>query len=152
MSRGYKDPKSNKNYVIIPKAPPREVLKMFSGEGGMTIEEFRGLCACGFDVEILEPPIITYKQVVVAECNNLLAVEKSKKGKCIIHKESVESMSALATDIAMKKRDGLNIFAGIGARRLTDFFVNGAKSNEPIKRKSSPSSNTSTPPNKKKKI
>ena len=135
VSRGFMDPKSNRRYVYIPPAPPREALKIFSGEGGMTIEEFRGMCACGFDVKMLEPPTITYKQVIVAECNNLISFEKSRKGKAIIHKESIESMTQSATDIAMKKRQGLSIFAGVGARRLTEFFGSQTTKSEPEKRK-----------------
>jgi hypothetical protein len=89
------------------------------GPEGMTIEQFRGLCACGFDVKLLDPPLITRKQVLVAEYETL--IRESKKGR-VCHKDAPETMLMAPADIAAKKREGLRIFAGVGAKRLTDFF------------------------------
>jgi hypothetical protein len=119
-SRGFID-ESNKRIraIHIPVAPPRETLQMFSGRDGFTIEEFRALCAVGMDVKVLDPPFITHKQVVVAECDKLM--QKTKRGQSC-HRENPESMHMSAMELASRKQRGFQIFAGVGARRLTDFL------------------------------
>jgi hypothetical protein len=117
-SRGF-CPK-NRTLIHIPEAPPRTVLKMFRGETeGLTIEQFRGLCACEFDVKVLDPPYITHKQVLVAEHRRLLDMARTGR---ICHVESSDSYALTALELARKRRDGVRIFAGIGARRLDEFF------------------------------
>lgn len=108
----------------IPEAPPRTVLKMFRGEpDGLTIEQFRGLCSCGFDVRVLEPPYITHKQVLVAEHRRLMDMAKTGR---ICHVESSDSYALTALELARQRREGVKIFAGIGVRRLDEFFGKGA--------------------------
>ena len=114
--RGFRD---NNRVVHIPVAPPRETLQMFVGADGFTIDEFRSLCAIGMDIDVLDPPFITHKQVVVAECTKL--TNKIKNGqRC--HKDDPESLHMSAMDLASRKQQGFQIFAGVGARRITDFI------------------------------
>ncbi len=71
---------------IVP-APPRELLKMFSGEkNGLSIEEFRKLCLHGIHVSIRDKVFITNTQLIEAynrRQDNMInlckAVEKKKE-------------------------------------------------------------------------
>lgn len=117
--RGYCD--KGMKFFVAPPAPPRQALSMFRGEGdGMTIEQFRDLCAKGFEVELLNPPMITHKQVLVADCSKQIKAQKSGR---ICHVESVNSMSLSAMEAAKARKEGLEVFAGVGTKRLRDFFA-----------------------------
>jgi hypothetical protein len=115
--RGYFPP--NRKFFYIPIAPPRETLCTFCGPEGLSIEQFRGLCAAGFDVNVLHPPYITEKQVIVAECERMSKL--SKLGR-LVHVDDVNCLMVPAAEFAKRKRVGLEIFAGVGAKRLTDFI------------------------------
>lgn len=115
--RGFLPPGQKSFY--IPLAPPRETLNTFCGPDGLTIEQFRGMCAAGFDVEILHPPYITEKQVIVAECERMARI--SRHGR-LVHVEDVDCLMMPASELAKRKREGQEIFAGVGAKRLRDFF------------------------------
>jgi hypothetical protein len=162
-SRGFAGPGSGRDAPVhIPLAPPRECLCTFSGREGMSIEQFRGLCARGFEVEVYSPPLITDKLVIVAQCNTLkraasmpvevLRAYKKKKAapapgteavpsmvqKIVCHVESPEMLALPAVEFAKLKREGMEIFAGVGVRRLTDFFdTTKAGSDKRQKQKSS---------------
>lgn len=53
--------------VHITPAPPKELLKEYCGEKGLSIQQFRTICAHGRSLKILKPGWITIKQVVEAE-------------------------------------------------------------------------------------
>jgi hypothetical protein len=115
--RGYMPP--GRKYFHISAAPPRESLYTFCGPEGLTIEQFRGLCAAGFDVSVLHPPFITDKQVIVAECERMSRMARMGR---MIHTENANCLMVPAAEFAKRKREGLEIFAGVGAKRLTDFI------------------------------
>jgi hypothetical protein len=115
--RGYFPPE--KKFHYIPAAPPRETLAMFCGPEGLTIDQFRGLCASGFDVNVLHPPYITEKQVIVAECERMSRISRTGR---LVHIENVDSLMVPAAEFVRRRREGLEIFAGVGAKRLTDFI------------------------------
>jgi hypothetical protein len=116
-SSGFKNPKDNS--ICITTAPPRESLNVFCGSEGLTIEQFRGLCACGFRVSVLHPPFITEKQVIVAECEQMARAVKYGR---IGHIDTPDGFMISAAEYARKKRnEGMEIFAGIGSKRLTDY-------------------------------
>lgn len=115
--RGYCPP--NKKWLYIPPAPPRTVLKMFRGRDGMTIEQFRGLCANSFDISILDLPYVTQKQIVLAEFTRLMKIARTGR---ICHAEEAKDFALTALEVAQRKRDGLEIFAGVGSKRLSDYF------------------------------
>lgn len=121
QARGFRSEAPGRRLYCAPAAPPRELLSMFSGKDGMSIEQFRGLCAAGLDVTAPDPPFITIKQVVLAECDSLARICRSTPSRPV-HRETVETLTAHASEIAARKREGFEIFAGIGARRLTEFF------------------------------
>jgi hypothetical protein len=125
--RGFCPP--GKKWLHIPTAPPRNVLKMFRGSEGMTISQFRKLCACSFEVKLLEPPVITQKQVIIAEFSRLEDI--AKKGR-ICHREMDADASASTTEIAQRRREGLEVFAGIGARKLNEFFGPSRAGHPPV--------------------
>ena len=106
--------------LYIPPAPPREALDIFCGSGGMTIEQFRGMCAAGFNVTVLFPPFITEKQVIVAECDRMARIVRHQ-GR-VGHVDAPEGFMVPAVEYARRRREGMEIFAGVGARRLTDFI------------------------------
>jgi len=56
--------------VHITPAPPKELLKEYCGDKGLTIQQFRTICAHGRSLKILKPGWITIKQVVEAEQAN----------------------------------------------------------------------------------
>jgi hypothetical protein len=116
--RGFLDPKDLMNRAAV--APPRETLQIFRGHDGMTIEQFRGMCAAGFDCHILDPPYITHKQVLVAEYERL--VQQAKTG-VVHHRDTLETLATSPLELAQKKREGLTIFAGVGSKKLSDYFV-----------------------------
>lgn len=123
FSRGFRSPDGKRMY--IPKAPPRECLQDFSGVLGMTIEQFRGLCAKGIDVNLHAPPFITQMQVITAESRNLKQWGNDKNRP--MHYETPAELMVSGLELAKRKREGFEIFAGIGAKRLTDFFPPAAK-------------------------
>lgn len=120
-SRGYSREGEPRRLLRIPEAPPRQALAMFRGEGnGLTIEQFRGLCANSFDVALLDPPYITPKQILVADCEKIM--KASRTGR-VCHLETPHTLYISATDAAKQKREGLQIFAGVGVKkRLSDYF------------------------------
>lgn len=103
----------------IPPAPPREVLQMFRGPDGMTIEQFRGMPALGFDVEVLYPPFVCEKQVIVAQCDRTNRI--AMQGRAA-HRDSPDDLMISAAECARRRKAGLEIFAGVGARRLTEYL------------------------------
>jgi hypothetical protein len=119
QKRGYC--REGKKTVYIPAAPPRESLDIFCGPDGMNIKQFREMCACGFDVNVLYPPIITEKQVIVAECERL---QRATNHGRITHVDTLDNMMMSAMDCARQRRDGMKIFAGVGVRRLSDYKNN----------------------------
>lgn len=98
---------------VIPQAPDRELLQKFCGPDGLTIEQFRGACACGRDIRLLPPSWITIKQVVQAE----QVVAKTCRAKAF-HRENPDSIQR--TDDLVKKRRVP--FAGLGVRRVSDYL------------------------------
>lgn len=141
--RGYR--LSQKDFHYIPLAPPREALNTFCGSKGMTIEQFRKMCAAGFDVTILRPPYITEKQVIVAECERMSRISKTGR---LVHVDDVNCLMVPAAEFAKRRQEGLEIFAGIGARRLTDFIGDKSLPHTAVdhipKQKSAPETSTST--------
>jgi hypothetical protein len=115
--RGFCPP--GRKHAYIPSAPPRTALQTFCGPEGLTIEQFRGLCAAGFDVSVLHPPYITEKQVIVAECDRMARV--ARQGR-VVHVDAPDGYMVSATEYAKRKREGMAIFAGVGAKRLTDYL------------------------------
>ena len=106
-------------WVHVSAAPPRQCLQIFIGEDGMTIEQFRGLCARCFDVQILNPPMISQKQIIEADYRRLVhAISKER----VCQRETIDTLGLAVTEVARMKREGLKIFAGIGVKRLSDFF------------------------------
>lgn len=113
--------RDGKRLFIAREAPPRQSLEIFRGAGnGLSIEQFRGLCDRGFDVTLLNPPYITHKQIIVADCER--QVNAIKKGR-VCHIESVKSMSMPAMEAARHRKEGFEIFAGVGVKRLKDFLT-----------------------------
>lgn len=145
QARGYSNPAQGKRLYCAPAAPPRELLRVFCGKDGMSIEQFRGLCAAGLDVSAPEPPFITIKQVVLAECDSLARICRSNPGRPV-HRETIETLTANASEIAARKREGLEIFAGIGARRLTEFFGAAANNATPALVQNTPATPIKTEP------
>lgn len=125
--RGFGGGPDAKKKEYIPKAPPREALADFCGEGGLSIEQFRKLCALGMDVTILNPPFITQKQVLVGRHDNQNDMANKYGKSRTMHVESFNDLAMSGEEIAKRKRaEGMEIFAGIGTRRLTDFFPTAA--------------------------
>jgi hypothetical protein len=108
----------------IPKAPPRTALNTFCGPEGLTIEEFRGMGLKGFDVHILYPPFITDKQVIVAECEKMSRM--ARQGR-ICHENTPGECMMSAVEFVRRRKQGSEIFAGVGARRITDFISSKPK-------------------------
>jgi hypothetical protein len=96
----------------VPFAPDRELLQKFCGPEGMTIEEFRSACDCGRCIELLEPNWITQKQIVQAE--QIVA----KMGRAIYHREDPDHIQRTQDLVRVKRIP----FAGIGARRISDYL------------------------------
>lgn len=115
-----------KHFLYVPPAPPRECLREFSGHEGMTIEQFRGLCAKCYDVEVKYPPFVMERQVVIAECDRTKRMGISGR---LVHNENPSGFMISAAEFARMKREGAEIFAGVGVKRLSD-YVN--KDNKPI--------------------
>lgn len=114
-----------KSFVFVPPAPPRTALQMFRGPSGLTIAQFRGLCAAGFDVSILSPPYITQKQVIVADCTRMSMAAKAGR---VTHVDSPEAYMMSAAEYAERRRAGLEMFAGVGVRRLSEYLAPAAQS------------------------
>ena len=106
-------------HVHIPVAPPRETLQMFRGKDGLTIEQFRTVSKLGFDVQILSPPCITQKQIILGECEKLLTMYR--KG-IVCHKDDPNALNMSAMAFARQRKQGLKVFAGLGAKRLADYL------------------------------
>lgn len=124
--RGYC--KEGQKFFVCVAAPPRQTLEMFRGAGhGLTIEQFRKLCACGFEVTLLNPPFITHKQIIVGDCDKQV---KARKCGRVCHVENIKSMSLSAMEAARQRKEGLEIFAGVGTKRLKDFLGPREKSIE----------------------
>jgi hypothetical protein len=115
--------------LYIPPAPPREALAIFCGGEGMTIAQFRGMCASGFNVTVLRPPFITEKQVIVAECDRMVRMIRHQ-GR-VGHVDAPEGFMVPAAEYARRRREGLEIFAGVGARRLTDYLPSARAARPP---------------------
>ena len=96
----------------VPLAPSKELLQKYCGPEGMTIEEFRNSCLCGRKVKLLDPCWITQKQVVQAE--QLVA----RKGKGVYHRENPDDIQRTQDLVRVHRIP----FAGLGARRLTDYM------------------------------
>ena len=125
--RGYC--KEGQKFFVATMAPPRQTLEIFRGMGhGLTIEQFRGLCSCGFEVNILNPPFITHKQIIVADCDRQIRAMKSGR---VCHVEDVKSMALPAMEAARQRKEGLEIFAGVGTKRLKDFLDQKSASGAP---------------------
>jgi hypothetical protein len=118
--RGFCPP--GKKYLYIPAAPPRTALNTFCGSDGLTIEQFRGLCAEGYDVLVLHPPYITEKQVIVAECEKMARAVRHGR---VAHVDNPDDLMLSAADFARRRKTGLEIFAGVGVKRLTDYLDRG---------------------------
>lgn len=145
--RGFLSP--DRETLYIPTAPPRETLYTFRGSDGLTIEQFRLLCANGFDVTLLFPPYITEKQVIVAECERMSKM--AHQGRTV-HMDDVNGLMIPAAEFAKHRRQGLEIFAGIGARRLTDFIGNKVNKSVSLSSNQTNTTVTSNEPRKKRPI
>lgn len=124
---GYSDPKTGSNYVIT-AAPPRESLQMFRGPTGITIEQFREFASKNVNVNFLAPPLVIYKESLVAQVvmQSLIAASSTKM---IYHKESYESLTMTIPElIASRQKEGFKIFTKLATKRLGDYFGNKKKS------------------------
>ena len=136
QKRGYCQ--EGKRTVYIAAAPPRESLDIFCGPEGMNIAQFRGMCACGLDVNVLYPPIITEKQIIIAECERM---QRAATHGRITHVDTLDNMMMSAVDCARRKREGFEIFAGVGTRRLSDYRKNSDDATAKKNGKEEPGSN-----------
>jgi hypothetical protein len=140
--RGFLTP--DRRHFYIPPAPPRESLDIFCGSEGLSIGQFRGLCAAGFDVGILRPPIITEKQIIIAECERMQRISKMPAHRTM-HVDEIDGLIIPAAVYAKRRREGFEIFAGVGAKRLTDFI--GTATQKPVgKPRPPPPDNNKTAP------
>jgi hypothetical protein len=96
----------------ITVAPPRELLDMFSGECGMTIDKFREYCQCGCQVRIMQPIFTTQEQCIIAEANNL---KKKQRSGHIVHLMCPDDIE---NKLTVKRR----IYPGKNARMMSDFI------------------------------
>jgi hypothetical protein len=96
----------------IPLAPDKELLQDYCGPEGMTIEQFRAVCSCGRSIKVLPPAWITMKQVVQAE------QQTAKQGRKIYHRENPDDIQRTQDLVRVHRIP----FAGIGARRISDFI------------------------------
>ena len=97
----------------IPMSPEKEILQRFCGPEGFTIEQYRNACACGRDIRLLPPMWITVKQVVQAE-------QKCAKvgNRKVYHRENPDDIQRTHDLVRVRRIP----FAGLGARRMTDYL------------------------------
>lgn len=110
----------------IPVAPPRELLRDFCGPKGFTIQQFRSACVHGRSLVLLRPGWITLKQIVEAEDSNArisTKVELAKEASASIKQSAFhpENPDAIQTTGSLVRITRVP-FAGVGARRLDEFF------------------------------
>jgi hypothetical protein len=74
--------------AAVTPAPPRELLKEFSGDKGIDIEAFREYCQTGSVIQIFHPIFTTREQCLLAEAANQVVMSKDH----IMHLMSPEDM------------------------------------------------------------
>ena len=105
------------NAVFIPVAPKKELLQKFCGANGLTIEQYRTLCAHGRTLRLLNPGYITLKQVIEAE--DTIASHKLADGSNrVYHRENPDDIKSIDEMIKIKKP----VYGGRGARPISTFF------------------------------
>lgn len=99
---------------MIP-APPRELLKMFSGKDGLEIDEFRQCFKSGVRISVKDEIFIAKKQIIEAEQEELECETKlmqlantqrdQQTTKRVMHKENPAGVSKTSTaDIVRTKK------------------------------------------------
>lgn len=103
-----------------PIAPQKELLQDYCGPKGLTIDQFRAICAYGRSVKLLDPMYITMKQVVQAEMEVALIRRKqyTSKSSAVVHLDNPDDTRSTAELVKVKR----NVFGGRGARSLTEFL------------------------------
>lgn len=110
------------HYVNIPVAPKKELLQKFCGPKGLTIEQYRTLCACGRKLTLLDPGFITLKQVIEAE--DEFASRKLVNGtNRVCHREDPDNIKSIEDMVKVRR----SVYGGRGARPMSSFFQNKAK-------------------------
>lgn len=96
--------------VITLPAPQKELLQMYCGSNGFSVEQYRNLIQTGKNIQILPPNWVTVKQIVQAEQDNA----KSKK---IFHSENPDNIQTTADLVKVKRIPYAN-----SKKRLLDYF------------------------------
>lgn len=105
----------------ISAAPPREVLRMFSGrEDGLTVEQFREMCACGIEVRVRDPVFVTRLQVVEAEQRVAERAVQSNASGAYHREDPRETCNKSATELAHESTATLKPMHG--TMPLSSFF------------------------------
>jgi len=102
---------------LIPRAPRRELLQKFCGPKGLTIKQYRTLCAYGRSLRLHRPGFITEKQIVEASNANAMRITE-KAVHASYHPENPDRIQT-ATELVNIKRP---VFAGRGAKPLSSYF------------------------------
>lgn len=110
---GYKTAKGHT--PIIPVAPKREVLKKYCGPKGLSIAQYRTLCAHGRRLTLMNPGFITLKQVIEAE--DLNARMRVAGAARVFHAENPDDIKPIEELVRVRRA----VFGGRGARPLSDF-------------------------------
>ena len=112
---GYKTPKGH--IPVIPIAPKKEVLQKYCGPKGLTITQFRTLCAHGRRLTLADPGFISQKQIIEAE--DITARRKDFNGLGrVFHAENPDDMKPIEDMVRVRRP----VFGGRGARPLSEFF------------------------------
>jgi len=115
---GYKTPKGNT--PMIPIAPKKEMLQKYCGPKGLTITQFRTLCAHGRKLTLLDPGFITLKQVIEAE-DKTAQLKTSGGLRRAIHVENPDDIKPTEDMVRIRRP----VYGGRGARPLSEFFGKG---------------------------
>ncbi|MDR3540750.1 MAG: hypothetical protein P4L69_07230 [Desulfosporosinus sp.] len=110
----YKTPKGN--VPLIPVAPRKEVLQKFCGPKGLSIKQFRTLCANGRMLTLLDPGFITHKQVLEAQ-ESVAKVRERNGRQRVFHPENPDDIKTVHDLVRVKR----TVFGGRGVRTIADF-------------------------------
>lgn len=106
----------NPQKVPIPFAPKPELLRDYCGPDGLTIEQFRSVCAHGRTLRLHRPGFITIKQVIEGE-QHLAKSHRLQGGAS--HADDPDVI--MTTDeMTRTKRE---MFVGKGVKRLREFLT-----------------------------
>lgn len=112
---GYKTPTGLMPH--IPVAPRKELLKKYCGPKGLSIQQYRSICAHGRRLKLLDPGYITMKQVIEAEDATARQRDANGVGR-VYHAEDPDNIRSVQETVKMQR----SVFRGKGVRSITQFY------------------------------